>query len=282
MVSIYQYLDYRKFLLDYYEEKKRTTKTMSYRNFARAAGLAGWNYLKLVVDGKRNLSASSIAKFAKALKLKKRETDFFSILVSMNQSSDPEEKSRYYEKLMTFRRFNEIHRMENDIYQLLSRWYIAAVHELVALPDFDTDPRWIAQQLRPNITIAEAKKALEILQHLGLIKIDREKNMTVQTKGHFATPDQVSGIAIFNFQKEMLALAHNALRYRSSRIRDISGLTIALSPEGFDTAKDMIREFRRGLHAKLATGGQPTAVYQLNFQIFPLSEVKATRAAPSE
>jgi uncharacterized protein (TIGR02147 family) len=273
MVSVYEYLDYRQFLRDYYEDRKRTTKTMSYRNFARAGGLGSWNYLKLVTDGKRNLTAVSIKQFAKALKLKKREGQFFAHLVMMNQAKDPEEKNKHYEKLMTFRRFDDIHRMENDVYNLLSRWYVAAVHELVALADFDSDPKWIAERLEPSITVSEAGEALEVLLRLKLLKVDPYTGKAKQTKGHFTTPDSVADIAIYNYQKEMLALAHRALRKAEPKDRDVSGLTIALTKKQKGEATELIREFRRDLHAKLTSGGKPDAVYQINFQIFPLSEV---------
>ncbi len=273
MTNIYEYLDYRAFLRDAYEERKRTTKSMSYRSFAKAAGLAGWNYLKLVIDGKRNLGPKTIAKFAKGFKLKKREAEFFDALVHMNQAKDPEEKKRFFEKLMTFKRFDEIHRLENDVYSLLSRWYIAAVHELVALPEFDSDPKWIAEKLSPRITLSEAKQAIEVLEHLKLIKIDPRTGRAKQTKGRFATSDEVAGVAVYNFQKEMLALAHRALRRADPETRDISGITIALSREQYSEAQKLIREFRRTLHAKLSTGSDAKGVFQINLQIFPLSEV---------
>ncbi len=39
MENIFQYIDYRKFLSDYYNEKKRADRRFSYRAFAMSAGL---------------------------------------------------------------------------------------------------------------------------------------------------------------------------------------------------------------------------------------------------
>lgn len=273
MINIYRYLDYRQFLRDFYEERKRTTKSMSLRNFAKSAGLASWNYLKLVMEGKRNLTPESVGKFAIALRLKKREADFFRSLVWMNQAIDPEEKQRHFEELLVHQRFCKIHHIERDVYALLSHWYIAAVHELVALPGFDADPYWIANQLVPKISPAEAKQALQVLERLRLIVVDARTGKARHTKAHCTTPHEVASIAAVSFHDGMLALARQAIRQVPSHQRDISGLTLALSRKQFDAARAIIREFRRKLHATFADHSAAEAVYQVNIQLFPVSEV---------
>ncbi len=272
-VNIYEYTDYRKFLGDWLAERRNSKRTMSLRHFARAAGISASNYLTLVIQGKRNLMIETARKFKRAMKLKKREAAFFEALVEFDQAADSEEKAAVYERLMAFRRFHAIHRMEDDAYRLLSKWYIAAVHELAAFPDFESRPAWIASKLKPRISLAEAGQAVEVLMRLGLIRLDPETGKARQTKGSCATPDVIAGPAVYNLQKEMLTLAHDALRFLPNSVRDISGLTIAVSKGQFEKARQMIREFRRDLHAALSTGEKAEAVYQINFQIFPLSEV---------
>lgn len=61
-VEVYGYLDYRAFLADLYTAKK--ARGFSYRSFSRRAGLSSPNYLKLVIDGQRNLSAKMAERFA--------------------------------------------------------------------------------------------------------------------------------------------------------------------------------------------------------------------------
>ena len=61
-IDVFQYLDYRVFLADFYRTKKRSG--FSYRAFSRAAGLGAPNYLKLVIAGKRNMSQETAARGA--------------------------------------------------------------------------------------------------------------------------------------------------------------------------------------------------------------------------
>jgi uncharacterized protein (TIGR02147 family) len=85
MKSIYGYANYRAFLKDFYYEKKRNNPYYSYRLFSMKAGFRAPNLLKLVMDGDRNLTRNSLAKFVRALKLGEHEAQYFETLVARNQ-----------------------------------------------------------------------------------------------------------------------------------------------------------------------------------------------------
>jgi uncharacterized protein (TIGR02147 family) len=80
-LSIYDYTDYRRFLADYYAARKKNCPSFSYRNFARRASISSSGLYKEIVDGKRGLSRALIVKFARALKLNRRETNYFEAMV---------------------------------------------------------------------------------------------------------------------------------------------------------------------------------------------------------
>src|SRR5690349_5207588 len=65
-VGVYEYLDYRAFLRDHYAAKKAASRAFSYRSFSKRAGVSSPNYLKLVIEGKRNLSGKMAERFALA------------------------------------------------------------------------------------------------------------------------------------------------------------------------------------------------------------------------
>ena len=74
--NIYNFTDYREFLKDRYRQLKINDPLFSFRHFSKSAGFGSPNYLKLVMDGKRNLSAEAIAKFAKGLRLDNHESEY--------------------------------------------------------------------------------------------------------------------------------------------------------------------------------------------------------------
>lgn len=58
--DIYEYLEYRIFLADAYQAGKENVSAFSYRYLARKAGFSSPNFIKLVMDGERNLSMESV------------------------------------------------------------------------------------------------------------------------------------------------------------------------------------------------------------------------------
>lgn len=101
VLSVFSFQDYREFLKAYYEFEKERSK-LSFALFAKKAGLNSPNYLKLVIEGARNLTQKNIFLFAKAMNLNDPETAFFETLVQLNQSQSNEEKTFYR------RRFSEL------------------------------------------------------------------------------------------------------------------------------------------------------------------------------
>ena len=89
--ALFEYLNYRDYLRDYYEEKKRLSSFYSYRLFSQKAGFSAPNVLKLVTEGKRNLSKESVFKFVKALGFNKKEAEYFENLVFFNQAKSIKE-----------------------------------------------------------------------------------------------------------------------------------------------------------------------------------------------
>lgn len=99
MKNIYEYRDYRKALKDFYEYQKKMVRGYTYARFASVAELSSPNYLKLVIDGNRNLTTANIQAFAKALNIEAQELDYFEALVLENQAETPREKTFYARRL---------------------------------------------------------------------------------------------------------------------------------------------------------------------------------------
>lgn len=272
-IDIFQYLDYRRYLKDYYRAKKaQKGSAFSYRAFSRAAGFSAPNFLQLVAEGKRNLSPDGIKRFAKGLRLKREEARFFEHLVKFNQASTDEERNKWYQQLAASKRYKDIKEIEKDHFDYFSHWYYSAVRELVLLPDFQEDPEWIARTLNPPIKTEEAETALALLLRLGFLKRDNNGQL-IQAEHNLTTEQEVRSLAVANYHRQMLNKASTAIERTSPQHRDISSITAAVSKEQFLEAKRRIQEFRRELNVLLSSNGDADAVYQINFQIFNLSEL---------
>lgn len=97
--SIYAFNDYRAFLGAFQESKKDEPAGFTMSAFSAFCGFQSANYARLVVDGKRNLTNSSIHDIAKAMKMTFGETDYFEALVHRDQAVTDAERSFYARKL---------------------------------------------------------------------------------------------------------------------------------------------------------------------------------------
>src|SRR4051812_24371890 len=101
------YMDYRKYLADFYafrrEQTKNDLRPYSYQMFSAAANIKSPQYLRLIIDGKRNLSDDMVAKFSRALNINKEQSDELRMLVQFTQATDPAERNRFLKDLMELR-----------------------------------------------------------------------------------------------------------------------------------------------------------------------------------
>jgi len=268
--DIFKYTNYRSFLRDVYTFKRKGSSRFSFRIFSRLAGFKSPNFLKLIIDGERNLSLDGIYKVASALQLNTREKEYFEILVQFNQVQKSSEKNYYCKRLESFREFKKVQPLKKEQLDYFSKWYNVTIRELANTCDFRPDPVWVAKRLRPPIKIKDAHEALVLLKKLGLLKEMNGK--FVQSNTHLSTDGEVDSVGVLNFHKEMILRGAEALDMPSD-IRDVSSLTLAISEHQFNDLRQKIYQFYSQIQGWLESSKQPSdRVCQLNFQLFHLTQ----------
>jgi uncharacterized protein (TIGR02147 family) len=273
-VNVFEFLDYRAFLRAYYAAEKERKPAFSHRFFSRQAGLKSPNFLKLVMDGERNLGNETVPKFVQAIGLTGEAAEFFANLVLFNQADTVAEKNRAFERISASRRFRSAKRIEGDLFRYLSHWYYPAIRELAGRADFQENPKWIASRLRPKISETDAKSALNLLLSLGLLVRDEQSGKIVRGEPTLTTDHQtVRSLAVTNFHRQMLERASDSIETVKPLHRDLAALTVCVSPETAAVVKERIHRFREELTQICDADAKGNVVYQLNVQWFPLSAV---------
>jgi uncharacterized protein (TIGR02147 family) len=273
-IDVFEYLDYRSFLRDFYENRKQHGRGFSYRAFSRRAGLKSPNYLKLVIDGDRNLSASMAERFATACGLDDEAIRYFMSLVGFNQASSAAERNECYERLTASTRYRKTHKLELAHAAYHSTWYIPAIRELAARDDFRADPAWIAATLVPSISKTEARRALATLIELGML-VEGEDGSLSQSESAVATEPETRSLHIANYHRTMMQRAAESIDLFPSAERDISSVTLCMGSDGIRRLKSRIQRFRRELIELEAIEDDRRRVIQINFQLFPLTADEA-------
>ncbi|MBN22890.1 MAG: hypothetical protein CL678_16510 [Bdellovibrionaceae bacterium] len=282
VLSVFNYVDYREFLANSYEAKKKKNPSFSESAFCRKAGL-GQNsrgYLKLVIQGKRNLTLNTMRGFIEALNLDPHEAIYFENLVFYNQSKKGKDKEYYFQRLCASSEGKESEQLllKKSQWNYYSHWYYVAVRQIIGLSDFKNDLQWISKKLRNKVNTTEIQQAIHDLERMGLIR--KENNTWVQSQPHVKYSSGKYNHIYRKFQSEMLERAKEALFEDDYEERYVSSVTLTCPYEHIDELKKMIDEFRRKVSLSLSSSSEiqdQNTVFHLGIELFQITPLKGKK-----
>jgi uncharacterized protein (TIGR02147 family) len=244
-------MDYgRQILTEEFRNRRERNSAYSLRAFSRDLGIGVTSLSDFFAD-KRQLSKSSMKRVAEALRLSDQQRDFF-----LSDRTKPFTKKEAEQMLL-----------EEDQFRLIADWYYLAVLNLARIKENKSDPLWIAKRL--GISIDEAREALVRLQRMNFLKIEGKK--LVRTTQTLATTRDIPSSAIRKHHAHGLRLAESSLLNDSVDLREFSSSTIAINPAKVKQAKEILLKTKLKL-TELLRDANPTEVYMLSFQLFPLTK----------
>jgi uncharacterized protein (TIGR02147 family) len=274
MPNIYNYLNYRKFLGDFYKERKTHNPRYSFQSLADQAGFKSKSYLKLVMDGKKNLTGPSLKKINKALKLSEKSFSYLKDLVAFNQLKDASRADPYFARLSGYSARNKAKQLRQGQYEYLAQWYHSTIREAVTMPGFNGDYKALGKTLQPPVPVRKVKHSVELMQKLGLIK--KEGGRFVQNDALITTGNEAQALAVKNFHLQNLKMAGAAINLWPAPMRDVSCLVLGLSDAGLRTVKQEIQLFRKRLLEIAGADQGQQGVYHVGFNLFPTYRKKDT------
>ncbi|MDR0305977.1 MAG: TIGR02147 family protein [Chitinispirillales bacterium] len=270
MNRIEHYDNFRDFLKDYFEEKKRSSPFFSSRYFCRKAGLTSPSLYQEVVEGRRNLTERTMPAFIKGLGLTDKDAIFFNTLVHYNQSKTPQEAELYLEQLRKLREKVKAQVVPEGHHEYYSKWYNTVIRELACLIDWEEDYGKLAQSLSPPITTAEAQNSVELLLKLGFLV--KKKGKYYQSNPAITTGPDALSHSIRNVNKQFCELGMRALDVFERDERYVSNMTIGISRVAYEQIVQEIGEFNDRVRRIVDDDKESETVYNMNFQMFPLTK----------
>ena len=110
---------------------------------------------------------------------------------------------------------------------------------------------------------------MKLLKKLGLIE-ERQGKLQVKDRV-MSTGDEVHSMAIKKYYLDIIDQAKIALEKVESPQREYGAQTLSISIDSFEEIKEKIRRFRKEILQLAADSDDPSLVYQLNIQLFPLA-----------
>ena len=268
MPNIYGYIDYRRYLMDYIKEKKVNNPRFSCRLFSSRMGICAAT-LARILNGERNISKKLLPVFIAELNLREKSAEYFSLMVQLTVVKNPENKNVIFQKMLDLR--SERMRKVNPIhYSLFEKWYLIALREVIDIRGKIDNVSSVSESLRPSIPVKEAENAIKTLKNLNIIYEDNEGCFHA-TEKLLTTGEKWEHVAIQKYQSEMIGLANHALMSYPKHERDISTVTVGLSVDDLLKVKEILRRTRQEILAIAEDSKRRDYVYQLNMQLFPVS-----------
>ncbi len=279
MPMLSEYMDYRVFLAEFYHFKKMQTRLSirpySYAIFSAAADIKSPNYLKMIIEGKRNLSPDMVVKFAKACGLNKSQGEEFRLLVFFNQCEDPADRNYALKQLSEYRMEQKIKHGELDrkVLEKVPNWIGWIIYALVDQAGVTFQVSQLKEILRNKASESEIVAALDGLLKSGELAKDPVTGAITKGKPTEA-PEEIPSALVRKLQMQLMYLGLESLYQDQPNEREFGSLTLSLTEKEFEELKFKLRQMRKSLNkdnsiARLVDKGQ--RVYQLNLQLFPVS-----------
>jgi uncharacterized protein (TIGR02147 family) len=279
-LDISQYMDYRKYLADFYifrrEQTKNDLRPYSYQMFSAAANIKSPQYLRLIIEGKRNLSVDMVAKFAKALGLSKEQTEELKVLVNYTQSTDPSQRNRYLKELMEIRVSQKIKSGEIDskAWEKVPSWVTWILYSMADQQGVTFDLPQLKKLLGEKATGDEIQEALKKLLESGQLIRDEQTGQIKKARPVMENADHIPVALVRKLQAELLYLGMESLFQDDPTEREFGTVTMALTEKEFEEIKFKLRQMRKQLTKDNLISREQSAgdrIYQLNIQLFPVT-----------
>ena len=269
MKEIVEYTDYRKYIRDYYEERKRCS-VFSWQKFAQDAGFSSAVFLKYVCEGKKNLSVGSAGSVASAMGLVGFEQTYFVLMVSYAHAKDDKTKMAAFEERCALANAHKMRVLGNDEFDYFKSWKNPVLRELAPhMPG--AKPLEIAHACSPKISAAEVTETLNFLVKKKLLKKDKDGNYHQTDKTITMANTDVVPVAARELQRQMGEFAIKAIDLPLSE-RTMSGFVLGLTERSYERIRKEMADFYRRVVAIATEEDETERVYRMNMQLFPLSK----------
>ncbi len=130
---------------------------------------------------------------------------------------------------------------------------------------------FLSKKMSPSIRKEEAKQAIDRLLTLGLIK-KQLGGFYRPTSEIIIKDSKIRYLHMANFMRAHIELGMEAFDRFPKEIRDLSVMTISISPEVVPKIKEELKVFRRKILDLVDQNKKPSIVSQCNIQLFPTTQ----------
>jgi len=269
------YVDYREVLKAVFEKRKEELPQFSYKALSEILGLDPAGTFR-VLNKERHLPARCVSRAIDFLELTGRGAEYFVLMTSYGRERRKVARQEILQKASELRDVPR-RRLEEQELSFLQNWKVVAVRCAVEVLDGRALPEEIAQRILPAMTVEEVRSALDLLLELGIAK--RVQGGRLKIVDQHLTADGIRGRkAVSQFQRAIFGLAAESVDRFPREVRDISTLTVTVDEQAFEDIREIMKDCRRRIQARVGDAPRPDRALQVALAIFPLMPPKVEEA----
>jgi uncharacterized protein (TIGR02147 family) len=271
MINLFDFTDFREYLRQYYEDKKKMNPHYSYELLTQKAHFSNRGFIHNIINGTRKLSKLNCTKLSQALGHTAQQADYFENIVEFTQANTEKERTYFLKQAFQGIVNAEIKMVGKDQFEYYSIWYHSVVRSLIDIFPVKNNYKQLGRKLSPAITADQVKESIHLLTRLGLVLkgTDGFYHLTGQ---HIRTSSDISQTARNKFHADCTELAKNAILNDPPDCRNVISMTLGLSRNMYD---DIVKETQAFVTSIInivrRSDEKPDRVYQYELLLFPLS-----------
>lgn len=268
MKNITCYTDFRQYMRDFYEERKRVS-AFSWREFNKLAGFTSPNFLKLVCDGKSKLSKVKIEPVARAMNLVDYEANYFALMVSLDKARTDEAQKSILMEMDAIAKEHKARVIDGDAFEFYQSWEYPVIRELAPMMP-GAKPHELAAACNEDVSAEDVSRVLKFLVKRGFLK--NENGSYTQTEKTVVGSKEAMPLAIRAMHRMMANFAEKAVDRYSSDERHFMGITMGVNEELYGKVVEELENCCRRINAITANCENLNQVYRMNIQFFPFTK----------
>jgi uncharacterized protein (TIGR02147 family) len=269
---IFEYIDFKKYLEEYYTKRKAVDPAFSHSYICHRLGQANSkSYFNNVVKGRTPITPAFVDRFIGFLELKPDEAKYFRALVNYNQTMSPNEKEFFFDQLV---RLNSTpHKIvDRTAFEYYKEWHHTAIRALLDIIDFKDDYKALALRLYPSISLKQAKDSIALLKRTGMIS-KNGRGFWKPTDKVVVSGDFIKDALVKQFQMKCMDHGKAVLASESNQGQRTITLTISMSDEACRRVTQRMEQFKSEIRSIVHKDEKPASrVFHLNLNLFPMSK----------
>lgn len=270
--NIFEFLDIREFLSEYYKYRKSQSNKFSYETWANELGIKSRSLLRMVVLGQRQVSAIFAEVLSYGFQFKPAELKYYFLLIDYSQAKSKAQKSFFWKQMLTI--LGSSHQRKEILEpEFLASHWLPKIQTILSFTDLERTPEKIEEIL--GLDTGMALKFLEALEKISFAKresINGEKNTWNSQVGSFKIPEALQSSALKDYYIQSFDDAKKAISL-PPEIRKYRSLMLPLSSQEYADLllrlEDAFQEVLIRYKSDELTGRR---LYQLNMNLIPISK----------